>query len=82
MLDVLPADKLLAHCREVLSKIAKRGPLAIAAAKRIIAQGLDVSLGDGCRLEQHAFADLFDTADQREGMKAFLEKRPPAFTGT
>jgi enoyl-CoA hydratase len=81
VLDVLPADKLLAHCRDVLAKIAKRGPLAIAAAKRVIAQGLDVSLGDGCRMEQHTFANLFGTGDQIEGMKAFLEKRPATFKG-
>jgi enoyl-CoA hydratase len=81
VLEVLPPEKLLPHCREVLVKIAKRGPLAVAAAKRAIARGLDGSLAEGCELERRAFADLFGTADQKEGMKAFLEKRPAAFTG-
>jgi enoyl-CoA hydratase len=81
VLEVLPPEKLLPHCREVLAKIAKRGPLAVAAAKRVIAAGLDRSLSEGCEVERKAFSDCFATADQKEGMKAFLEKRPAAFTG-
>jgi enoyl-CoA hydratase len=81
VLEVLPPEKLIPHCREVLARISKRGPLAVAAAKRTIARGLDLSLAEGCALERKAFADLFATADQKEGMKAFLEKRPAAFTG-
>jgi enoyl-CoA hydratase len=80
-LEVLAADKLMPHCREVLGRIAKRGPLAVSAAKRVIAQGLDLALSEGCSVERHAFSELFATTDQREGMKAFLEKRPAAFTG-
>jgi enoyl-CoA hydratase len=81
VLEVLAPDKLISHCREVLGRIAKRGPLAVAAAKRTIARGLDLSLADGCAIERKAFAELFASADQKEGMKAFLEKRPAAFTG-
>ena len=81
VLEVLPADQLMEHCKEVARKIAKRGPVAIAQAKRVIDQGADLSLAEACGLEREAFAMLFSTADQREGMKAFLEKRPPNFTG-
>ena len=81
-LDVLPPEKLMAHCKDVAGRIAKRGPIAVAQAKRVIDQGADVSLADACGLERQAFAKLFATADQREGMKAFLEKRAPIFTGT
>ena len=81
VLDVVAPDKLMAHCKEVAGKIAKRGPVAIAQAKRVIDQGADLPLADACGLERQAFAMLFSTTDQREGMKAFLEKRPPAFTG-
>ncbi|MBK7858900.1 MAG: enoyl-CoA hydratase/isomerase family protein [Archangiaceae bacterium] len=80
-LDVLPADKLLAHCRDVAGKIAKRGPLAVTAALQAVDGGLQVSLKDGCALEREKFAALMKTADQAEGMKAFLEKRPPVFKG-
>ncbi len=81
-LDVVPASQLLAHCQAVLGRIAKKGPLAVARAKRVIAQGADLPLAAGNQLEREAFADLFQSADRREGMTAFLEKRPAAFHGT
>ena len=81
VLDVLPADKLMAHCREVAGKIAKRGPLAVSAALEVIDAGLEVSLDQGCLLERNQFDGLMKTADKDEGMKAFLEKRPASFKG-
>jgi enoyl-CoA hydratase len=81
VLDVLAPDKLLPHCREIAMKIASRGPLAVAQAKRAILNGMDLSLTNANELERQAFAALFPTDDQREGMKAFKEKRPAVFTG-
>lgn len=81
-LDVFPGAELLNHCRAVLSRIAKKGPLAVARAKRVIAQGADLPLAAGNQLEREAFADLFHSADRKEGMTAFLEKRPAVFRGT
>ncbi len=81
VLEVLAPELLMAHCKEVAAKIASRGPLAVAQAKRVIDQGADLPLPAACGLERIAFATLFSTADQREGMKAFIEKRPPNFTG-
>lgn len=81
-LEVLPAGELLAHCKKVASTIAKRGPLAIAQAKRVIDAGADRPLSDANATERTAFAHLFGTADQKEGMSAFLAKRPPEFKGT
>ena len=78
-LDVLPADKLLDHCRAVARKILSKGPLAIAQAKRAIEFGADGDLRSANELERQAFAMLFGSDDQREGMRAFLEKRPPVF---
>jgi enoyl-CoA hydratase len=78
-LEVLPADKLLAHAREVAQKVATRGPVAVAQAKRVIEAGADLPLKDANELERQAFALLFGTEDQKEGMKAFLEKRKAAF---
>jgi enoyl-CoA hydratase len=81
-LDVVPAPQLLDHCRAVIARIAKKGPLAVARAKRVIAAGADLSLAAGNQLEREAFADLFRTSDRKEGMTAFLEKRPAVFRGS
>jgi enoyl-CoA hydratase len=81
VLEVLPAEGLMPHCRDVAAKMLKNGPLAIAKAKRVIEAGADQDLRAANELERQAFGELFGSADQREGMKAFLEKRPAAFTG-
>jgi len=81
VLDVLPADQLLAHCKAVAAKIQKNGPLAVAQAKRVIEFGSDQDLRAANELERQGFAVLFGSEDQKEGMKAFLEKRPASFTG-
>ena len=81
VLEVLPREQLLPHCRSVAAKIAAKGPLAIAEAKRLIERGYDLPLGAANRMEQESFGLLFDTADRREGMQAFLEKRPAVFHG-
>ncbi|WP_141620060.1 enoyl-CoA hydratase/isomerase family protein [Myxococcus sp. AB036A] len=81
VLEVLPADGLLAHCRAVAEKILKNSPLAISKAKQVIEAGADQDLRAANDIERKAFGDLFGSEDQREGMKAFLEKRPATFTG-
>jgi enoyl-CoA hydratase len=81
VLEVLPPDGLLAHCREVAQRIASKGPLAVAQAKRAIEYGAEADLHRANELERQAFGVLFGTADQKEGMRAFIEKRSPTFTG-
>jgi len=78
---VLPRDELMPHCRKMAAKIATRGPLAVARAKRLVERGYDMPLRAANRQEAESFALLFDTDDRREGMQAFVEKRPPRFTG-
>jgi enoyl-CoA hydratase len=78
---VLPREQLLAHCKQMAEKIASRGPLAVARAKRLVERGYDMPLRAANRQEAESFALLFDTEDRREGMRAFIEKRPPKFTG-
>ena len=78
---VLPREKLLPHCLAIAQKIAQRGPLAVARAKRLVERGYDIPLRAANRQEAESFALLFDTDDRREGMKAFVEKRSPRFTG-
>ena len=74
---VVPREKLLEHCRSV----AQKGPLAVARAKRLVERGYDMTLRAANRQEAESFALLFDTEDRREGMRAFVEKRPAKFTG-
>jgi len=61
--------------------IAKQGPLAVRLAKQVIHQGQDMALAQACALETKAFAMCFASADQREGMAAFLARRPAQFSG-
>jgi enoyl-CoA hydratase len=78
---VVPHGELMAKVREVAAKIASRAPLAVAAVKRAILRGEDVPLPVANEIEATAFASMFGTRDQREGMKAFLEKRNVTFEG-
>ncbi len=78
---VFPADQLMAETRKCAEKIASKGPLAVAYARRAIRRSQDLSLTAGNDLEGELFALLFATADQKEGMKAFLAKRPAKFEG-
>ncbi|MEW6522291.1 MAG: enoyl-CoA hydratase-related protein [Bacillota bacterium] len=78
---VVPHDQLMERARELARKIAGKGPLAIAAAKRAIDRGLDLTLAEGSAYEAGEFAALFATADQKEGMAAYLEKRSAKFEG-
>lgn len=78
---VVPHAELMTKVTEVAAKISKKGAIAIAQCKRVLFSGEGVPLDTANALETQAFAMLFGTADRREGMSAFLEKRPAAFKG-
>jgi enoyl-CoA hydratase len=80
-LEVVPADKLMEHVLGVARKIAGKGAVCVAQGKRAVLAARDTDLKSGGELERQAFAVLFGTEDTREGMKAFLEKRPAKFQG-
>jgi len=73
--------ELLPKARAAAAVIAAKPPLAIAEAKRALRRSEELPLSAGNQLEQQLFAGLFATADRREGMQAFLEKRPAKFQG-
>ncbi len=73
---------MLERAKELARAAANLPPLALAAIKRVLAAGADLSLDAGLALEQREFLCLFDTADQHEGMRAFLDRRRARFTGT
>lgn len=74
-------EELLDKAVALAARIASRGPLAVAAAKQVIDRGADEPLADAIRREGQAFGACFATTDQKEGMAAFLAKRPAAFGG-
>jgi enoyl-CoA hydratase len=78
---VLPPAELLPAARATAQKIATRGPLAVAAAKRAVHAALQTTLAEGNQFEISAFAGCFATEDQKEGMAAFLQKRAAVFQG-
>lgn len=77
---VFPSAELMDKVRAVATKIASKGPLAIAAAKAAMRKG-DALLSTANALEAESFGVLFGSNDQKEGMGAFLEKRAPKFEG-
>ena len=73
--------KLLEEALATAQAIAENGPLSIRQAKKSIHYGLQMDLATGYRFEIEAYNRLVDTADRREGVKAFNEKRKPRFEG-
>jgi enoyl-CoA hydratase/carnithine racemase len=73
---VVPDDEVYATAVAMARKFAAGPPLALAAAKRAIDEGLDGTLDEGLVLETRLFAELFDTEDQKTGMRSFLESGP------
>ena len=71
----------LKKAREIAFQILKAGPIAVRLAKQAVNKGLDQTLEEGQKTEASFFAELCDTEDQKEGAKAFMEKRPPDFKG-
>ena len=80
---VVPDDEVHPTALAMAAKFAAGPPLALAAAKRAIDEGLDGTLDEGLALESRLFAGLFDTEDQKAGMRSFLEQGPgrARFTG-
>ncbi len=78
---VVVREELAAAARELAGKIAGKGAIAIALCKDAVDSGLEMESDKACRYEADQFALCFATADQKEGMGAFLEKRPARFQG-
>jgi enoyl-CoA hydratase len=78
---VVPANELIAAATTMLRTILANGPLAVAYCIESVNRGYDLTLDEALTLEATAFGLLAGTDDKREGTQAFLEKRPPRFTG-
>lgn len=77
---VVPQDELLDTCKSMAEKIMSKGSYAISLAKEAINTGLETDLASGLTLEADFFGLSFSTADKKEGMTAFLEKRKANLT--
>ena len=79
---VVPKDDLWEETMKWAEKLSLRAPVAVQAAKRTIKRGLEcATVAEGVDIEAEEFANLFTTHDQKEGMRAFIEKRDPVYLG-
>jgi enoyl-CoA hydratase len=76
---VVKAEELMAESVRLAELIASKGQVAVRLAKKAVNSGIEVDLQSGCAIEAEIFGLCFATEDQKEGMKAFLEKRKPEF---
>lgn len=79
--QVLPQQELMPAALALAQRIAAQPPLAVRFAKQAIDRGLQTDLDSGLEFERYAAAMIVDSDDRKEGMRAFVEKRKPVFTG-
>ena len=72
---VYPLEELMPAAEKLATTIAKNAPIAVRACKKAINEGLEAKMDDAVVIEEKLFGSCFETADQKEGMGAFLEKR-------
>ena len=80
--EVFPHDQLESKTLEIANRIAEKSPVAVRLAKQAVKASVRMGLEEGLRYEQSLFSLIFTTHDKEEGVRAFLEKRPPKWTGT
>lgn len=78
---VVPAEELIPAAKAMAEKIMSRGPIAVQVTKTAVNEGMDTDLDTGVAYEAEVFGLCFATEDQKEGMKAFVEKRKAEFCG-
>jgi len=78
---VVPVERYLEEALALASEVAGRAPLAVRLGKEAVNHAFESFLSDGLADERRAFYLLFASADQKEGMAAFVEKRPPVWKG-
>jgi len=79
--EVVEGSALASRVRELAGTIARKSPVALAAAREATRASMQTPLSEGLRVESGLYLLAFASADKQEGVRAFLEKRPPLFTG-
>jgi len=79
--EIAPSGQALSRAVEIAREIAAMPPISIGQIKEIVNAGLNAPLESALMLERKAFQLQFATRDQKEGMRAFMEKRKPKFEG-
>jgi enoyl-CoA hydratase len=78
---VVPVERYLAESIDLAQEIAAKAPLAVRLGKEMVNHAFESFLADGIEDERRSFYFLFSTEDQKEGMRAFMEKREPEWQG-
>lgn len=78
---VVPVEVYLDEAKALAREIAKKPPIAVKLAKEAVLKTFDCSISEGLEFERKNFYMLFASEDQKEGMRAFMEKRPASFVG-
>ena len=78
---VVPREHFFTETMRVAHDMAAKGPIALKLAKESVLKAFDGTLAEGLEYERKLFYMLFATEDQKEGMRAFVEKRKPEFKG-
>ncbi len=78
---VVPHDVLLRAARELAARIVRHSPLAVGGIITAVTRGLNMTIGEGLQVESEQFAAVVPTSDLGEGINAWIERRPPAYTG-
>jgi enoyl-CoA hydratase len=76
---VVPQGELMTEAKKLARDILKNGPNALMNALKALTHGTNLTLDEGLKLEAELFGNLFDHPETREGLTAFVEKRPPKF---
>lgn len=74
-------EAMLTEAKKVLNVIALNSPFAVSFAKKVMNEGMDLTILEGLQLEKRQFSAIFSSEDMKEGTKAFIEKRTPQFKG-
>jgi len=79
--EVTQPELTLERALQIARRIAEKAPLAVRLAREALLKAMDTDLASGLRFERHAFTLLAGTRDRDEGIRAFMEKRPPEYQG-